>query len=144
MAHTLRICLVMQLRASEKQLDSGRLCPHRRRLAVTASAQVASEMAAQLGIRGDGSRPLTEAVSRAAYRSYLCIVLDNCEHIPGVADLVAGLGIGRHGRHLPLLVRHQLPAGPGQQRLADRDSILRPAARVDHADVDGQEPLDDR
>jgi predicted ATPase/DNA-binding SARP family transcriptional activator len=53
------------------------------------TAQVASEIAAQLGIRDDGSRSPLEAVSRAAYRSRLCVVLDNCEHIPGVADLVA-------------------------------------------------------
>lgn len=58
---------------------------------LTTTAQIASEIAEQLGIRDAGPRPLTEAVSRAAYWTHLCVVLDNCEHIPGVADLVAEL-----------------------------------------------------
>jgi predicted ATPase/class 3 adenylate cyclase/DNA-binding CsgD family transcriptional regulator len=55
-------------------------------------AQVASVVAVALGVRDQPGVPMAEAVARVLAGRQLLLVLDNCEHVIGVAaDLCAGL-----------------------------------------------------
>ena len=55
-------------------------------------AQVASVVAAALGVREQAGVPAAEALARVLVRQQLLLVLDNCEHVVGAAaQLCAGL-----------------------------------------------------
>jgi predicted ATPase/class 3 adenylate cyclase/DNA-binding CsgD family transcriptional regulator len=55
-------------------------------------AQVASVVAAALGVREQAGVPAAEALARVLARQQLLLVLDNCEHVVGAAaELCAGL-----------------------------------------------------
>ena len=58
-------------------------------------AQVASVVAAALGVREQAGVPAAEALARVLVRRQLLLVLDNCEHVVGAAaELCAGLLAG--------------------------------------------------
>jgi len=59
---------------------------------VAEGTQVASAVAAELGIREQPGVPATETLARVLARQQVLLVLDNCEHVIGAAaELCAGL-----------------------------------------------------
>lgn len=79
---------------------------------VQAATQMLATIAATLGVRDTGDRPLTEALPIALRARRLLLVLDNCEHVVDAAPEIAAL----------------LVACPGLSVLATSRVVLRLAA----------------
>ncbi len=81
---------------------------------------VATAVARALGVREDGDRPLTDLLAAAVARRRLLLVLDNLEHLPAAAPLVAELlaagpslaVLATSRARLRLRGEHELPVPP--------------------------------
>ncbi|HMD25678.1 MAG TPA: adenylate/guanylate cyclase domain-containing protein, partial [Streptosporangiaceae bacterium] len=95
-------------------------------------AQVASVVAAALGVREQAGVPAAEALARVLARQQLLLVLDNCEHVVGAAaELCAGLLAAADDVTILATSREPLQvAGEARYRLA-------PLALPDLDDLDG-------
>ena len=88
--------------------------------AVQDPAQVASVVAAALGVRDQPGVPAAQAVARVLARQQLLLVLDNCEHVIGAAaELCAGLLAAADDVRILATSREPLAvAGEARYRLA--------------------------
>jgi predicted ATPase/class 3 adenylate cyclase len=82
---------------------------------VTSAEAIPAQLGAALGVQDDGSRPLLEVLAARLGTSPSLAVLDNLEHLPGAAPVVAGLLAALP--HLRVLATSQRPLRLGAEQV---------------------------